>query len=392
MRSLSLSRTLALARRIVGQFRRDPRTLALLFIVPLVVLTVLNFALNSSAATPTLAIVAPSGSTGATLTQRISAQLKAQADVATTTITADQVDATLKAGSADGALIFPADFFAQVAQGQTPAVTLRLEGSNPTVAQRLQQVTALLVNSLAITPTASAGAGGSASAAGAPAASGGVHQTVALTLTTTYLYGGPQYTATDALAPLLIGLFSFIFVYLLTSVAFLRERSQGTLERLMVSPLSRTELVIGYVLGFVLFGFLQSVIVLLFVIDVLRVHYAGNLGLLFLVTLLMTFGGVNLGIFASAFARTELQVVQFIPLALVPQILLAGIFFPVASLPVVLKQIAYLLPLTYANFALKDVMLKGLGFGDIWPDLLFLAGFAALMVVGAAFTLRQERG
>ena len=394
----AIRRTFALAVRIVAQFRRDPRTLALLFIAPLVVMTVLNFALNSSSSNLTLAIVAPSGPQGAALTRQITTQLKAQADVATKTINADQVDATLRAGDADGALIFPADFFAQVAHGQAPTVTLRLEGSNPTAAQRLRQVTALLVNSLATsaaTPSGAAGATANAGATGASASSapsGATRQAASLALSTTYLYGGPQYTATDALAPALIGLFSFIFVFLLTSVAFLRERSQGTLDRLMVSPLSRTELVIGYVLGFVLFGFLQSALVLLFVIGVLRVHYAGNLGLLFLVTLILTFGGVNMGIFASAFARNELQVVQFIPLALAPQILLAGIFFPVATLPVVLKQIAYILPLTYANFALKDVMLKGLGVGAIWPDLAFLVGFAALMVIGAAYSLRQERG
>ncbi len=78
-------------------------------------------------------------------------------------------------------------------------------------------------------------------------------------------------------------------------------------------------------------------------------------------------------------------------LLLVPQVLLGGLFFSVATLPPVLKQIAYVLPLTYANFALKDVMLKGFGIGDVWPDLVVLVAFAALMVVGAALSLRQER-
>jgi len=123
----------------------------------------------------------------------------------------------------------------------------------------------------------------------------------------------------------------------------------------------------------------------------LQVHFKGNLGLLFLVTSLLTIGGVNMGIFVSAFARNELQVVQFIPLLLVPQILLGGLFFPVKTLPVVLYQLANVLPLTYANFALKDVMIKGFGIGDIWPDLAFLVGFAVLMVLGAAFSLRQDR-
>lgn len=159
----------------------------------------------------------------------------------------------------------------------------------------------------------------------------------------------------------------------------------------MVSPLGRTELVLGYVLGFTLFALMQSLIILLFVVYVLRVHYAGNLVLLFLVTLVLTLGAVNLGIFASAFARNELQVIQLIPLLLVPQVLLGGLFFPVQTLPVALKQLAYIMPLTYANIALKDIMLKGLGLGDVWPYLLFLVGFAALMILVAALSLRQER-
>src|SRR5258708_3897659 len=157
----------------------------------------------------------------------------------------------------------------------------------------------------------------------------------------------------------------------------------------MVSPLSKTELVLGYVFGFTLFALVQSLLILLFVVYVLRVHYAGNLGLIFLVTLALTIGGVNMGIFVSAFARNELQVIQFIPLLLVPQALLGGLFFPVATLPVVLKQIAYVLPLTYANFALKDVMIRGLGIADIWRDLAVLVAFATLMIVASALSLRQ---
>ena len=104
----------------------------------------------------------------------------------------------------------------------------------------------------------------------------------------------------------------------------------------------------------------------------LRVHYAGNPFVIFLVTALLTIGGVNLGIFISAFARNELQIVQFIPLVIVPQVLLGGLFFPVKTLPVVLYQLANVLPLTYANVALQGVMLKGFGVADILGDLLFL--------------------
>jgi ABC-2 type transport system permease protein len=377
----SIRRTLALALRIVRQFARDRRTMALLFLAPLLVMTILNFVLNNSGANVTLAIVPPPGAQGAALVSDMQRALDGASGVATTVITADQVDSTLKSGDADAALVFPDDFFTVLATGGQPHIALKLEGSNPPAANQAKQLAAFAL--------------AKASASFAPAlpsqAGGGLGATPAISLDTTYLYGGPQYTQTDALAPMFIGLFSFFFVFLLASVAFLRERGQGTLERLMVSPLSQTELTLGYVLGFTLFATIQSIVILAFVIFVLQVHYAGALWLLFLVTLLLTIGGVNMGIFASAFARNELQVIQFIPLLIVPQVLLGGLFFAVKSLPVVLYQLAYVMPLTWANFALQDVMLKGLGFSDIWPDLVFLVGFAMLMVIAAAVSLRQER-
>jgi ABC-2 type transport system permease protein len=362
---------MAIALRIVRQFVRDRRTLALLFVAPLVIMTLLNFALNSSATGVTMGIVPPAGPQGQVLLSALRARLKGQSGVTVRLVARDGVDAALKHGDAGGVLIFP------VALGPAaPAPTLRLEGSDPGAAHQLQALAAQIVAALS------------------PAATPGDNPFAALStpaLGVSYLYGGPQYTPTDALAPLLIGLFAFFFVFLLTSVAFLRERSQGTIERLMVSPLAKTELVLGYVVGFTLFALLQSLIILLFVVGVLRVHYAGNLGLLFAVTLALTIGGVNMGIFASAFARNELQVIQFVPLLLVPQVLLGGLFFPVATLPVVLKQLAYVMPLTYANVALKDVMIKGLGLADVWPEIVFICGFAALMILLAALSLRQER-
>jgi ABC-2 type transport system permease protein len=370
---MSFFRVMALAGRIIRQFLRDHRTLALLFLAPLLVMTLLQIVLNSSTTSVTLGVVPPAIPAGAGLLQGV----QAPDSVAIKVIRDDQVESGLKNGDYDGVLIFPDDFVAQLQQGQSPLLQLRLEGSNPAIAKQLSGLVKLMVRSLG-TQLASA-------QSASPQAS------VTPTLATTYLYGGPEYTQTDALAPLFVGLFSFFFVFLLTSVAFLRERSQGTIERLLVAPMTRTELVLGYVCGFTLFALAQSAIILLYVIFVLRVHYAGNPFVIFLVTALLTIGGVNLGIFISAFARNELQIIQFIPLVIVPQVLLGGLFFPVKTLPVVLYQLANVMPLTYANVALQGVMLKGFGVSDILGDLGFIVGFALLMVLLAAFSLRQEK-
>jgi ABC-2 type transport system permease protein len=392
-----LRRVVALAGRILRQVLRDRISLVLLFVVPLFVLTILQLVLSNPTAGVVLGIVPPADPGDAAFVGQLEQRLREQQEqgglgVVVKSIAPDQVEATLTAGEADGILIFPADFTRDLQAGQTSTLTLRLEGSHPAAAQELRGLVAVLVTSL----TQPAGAVGPAPGNPSnPSSPTGLNSPWSVgrppVLTTTYLYGGPDYTQTDALAPFLIGLFAFMLVFLLTAVAFLRERAQGTMERLLVSPLSKTELVLGYVLGFTLFALAQALLILLFVVAVLRVHSAGNLGLLFLVTLVLTIAGVNMGIFVSAFARTELQVNQFIPLLLVPQVWLGGLFWPVATLPPVLKQLAYAMPLTYANFALTDVMLKGFGLDRIWPELVVLVAFAVLMVLAAARSLRGER-
>jgi ABC-2 type transport system permease protein len=123
---------------------------------------------------------------------------------------------------------------------------------------------------------------------------------------------------------------------------------------------------------------------------VLKIHYAGDLWLVFFFTLLLTVGAVNLGIFLSTFAHTELQVVQFIPIVITPQGLLSGIIWPLSSLPEPLRWLADLMPLTYANEALRGVMVSGDRLSALWLQTSVLVGFAALMVILAASTLHRE--
>ena len=381
---MSLMRIGALATRIVRQFLRDPRTLALIFLVPILVMTLLNLVLDNQSSTATLAVVLPTASDTATtqFNQLLKQVLAKQSDTLTISyIHAGDADTTLNNGDANGVLIFPPDFATQLQQGNsTEQITLRLDGSNPGAAKALDNAVGALLQNLTQQHT-SAGTPGGGAASTSPSVS----------VVSDYIPASSKdYTQTDALAPLFVGLFAFFFIFLLTSVSFLRERARGTIERLLISPLGRGELVLGYVLGFTIFAVIQSLVILLYVIYVLRVHYAGNLGLIFLITLALTIGSVNLGIFLSTYARNELQVIQFIPLVLVPQALLGGLFWPVNTLPIVLKQIAYIMPLTWANFGLKDVMLKGKGLETIWPDLLVLVGFAALMVILGTFTVRRE--
>jgi len=193
----------------------------------------------------------------------------------------------------------------------------------------------------------------------------------------------------DYLAPALLAALALFFVFILTSVSFLRERLQGTLERLQASPVTRGDIVLGYWLGLLLFAAIQSLIILLYTIWVFRVHYRGSLAEVFLFQMLITAGGLNMGILASTYARNEFQVVQFIPLLLLPQFFLGGLLWPVEQMPGYLQALARILPLTYAIKGLRAIMLDGKGLLDTLPQLAFLGVFAAVMLFLAALTLRR---
>jgi ABC-2 type transport system permease protein len=221
------------------------------------------------------------------------------------------------------------------------------------------------------------------------------------------IYLSPDANQLDVLAPVFLGIFAYFFVFILTGISFLRERIGGTLERLLATPVTRGEIVLGYSLGFGFFATIQVLVLTLFIFGNLaipaigpipaftiglNVQTVGSPGLAFLVALLLAVGAVNLGIFLSTFARTELQILQFIPIVIVPQALLGGVFWPVERLPEVLQAVARVLPVTYAVDALREVMLKGADLTStlVQTDLAVLVGIAVLFVALAAGTIKRE--
>jgi len=386
---MNFSRITALASRIIRQVFRDKRTLVLIFIVPLVIMTLLYLVLTNTNSVHTLAIVPPSGTGSERINSLITNLLPGKDKLNVIYINADQVNDTLSKGNADAAIIFPPDFTQQVFSGQNPSVQIVLEGSDPNVAIVMRDQTEAFTHELGVALSALKAQQSQTGQGQAipPALGGPLPFTVS---NPQYMHGGPQYTFNDSIAPVFIGIFSFFFVFILTSIAFLRERSQGTIERVMASPMTRTELVIGYILGFTLFALVQSLMILLFVIFALRVHYSGNLSLVFLITALLTIGSINLGIFLSAFAQNEFQIVQFIPLVFGVQIFLSGVFWPIDQLPAILRPISYILPLTYANEALRAVMLKGADLAGIAWELAALLIFMVLMIIMSALTMRRQ--
>ncbi len=193
----------------------------------------------------------------------------------------------------------------------------------------------------------------------------------------------------NRVAPGLLGTFVMFFTFLLTGVSFLRERAQGTLERLMTTTVARGDILVGYLLGFLLFATIQAAVILTFTIVALQIEYQGNIIEIVAVLLLVVVVAVNLGIFVSTFANNEFQVVQFIPIVLLPQIFLSGVIIPTDQMPAVMEAISVVLPLTYAVEGLREIMVMGQSLADVWTDLVILAGFGLGLLIAAVATLRR---
>lgn len=394
---MSAGRILAIARRIAQGFRRDERTLGLMFVVPLVVTALLGWVMRDTKDTTVGVWIAnEAGAAAQPFMDAFNTATIGDPDGLAYVGWADGTDAraavenAIREDNGDMALVIPSTLATDIQAGRRPTFVVITRGTEPAADadafSKLQKVLAGLAGDLA--PPGAA----------APVIPQIEHATVYLT---------PDADQVDVLAPVFLGFFGYFFVFLLTGVSFLRERIGGTLERLLATPVTRAEIVLGYSLGFGAFATLQVVVLTIFILNAvdvpaigplpafsigLGVDSAGSPLLAFLIALLLSIGAVNLGIFLSTFARTELQVIQFIPLVIVPQGLLGGILFPTSQLPDVLNTIAHAMPLTYAVEGLREVMLKGadLSSRSVQVDLIVLTGIALLFVVLASTTIKRE--
>lgn len=196
--------------------------------------------------------------------------------------------------------------------------------------------------------------------------------------------------AFEHIAPALLGIFPFVVMFLVTSVATLRERTTGTLERLMTMPMGKLDLLFGYALAFGLVALAQIGVVAAVAVAWLGLDVAGSLWMLMLVAVLDALLGMALGLFVSAFARTEFQAVQFMPAVVLPQALLCGLFVPREQMATALEWISNALPLSYAVEAMQEVT----GSAEIGTvlirDLGVVGGCTVLALVLGAATLRRR--
>lgn len=353
-----MMRITALVRRIFQQMFRDKRTLALLFVAPLLILTLMYLVFNGENIDPTLGV------------ENVSAHLIEQFEEASILIEEYEETSNIEEAIVKQDL----DGYLKVEDNEWK---LTLLNSDPSLAQGLQMKVKQIMNKQLQSQLMMKSDMKLEMPSEDP-------------LEIEYVYGDSDTEFFDVLSPILIGFFVFFFVFLISGIGLLKERTTGTLERLMATPIRRGEIITAYLIGFGVFAILQTVVIVLYAINVLDMVLVGSIWNVILINLLLALVALSLGILLSSFASSEFQMVQFIPVAVVPQIFFSGIF-PLEGMANWLQAIAKFMPLYYAADALKGVMYKGLGFADIRGDLYALAAFAILFIILNLFALKKYR-
>lgn len=194
----------------------------------------------------------------------------------------------------------------------------------------------------------------------------------------------------DQIGPGLLGIFPMIVMFIVTSIATLRERTSGTLERLLTTPLGKADLMFGYALAFALVALVQAVVVVAFSVYVCGLDVRGETWLLGVVAVFDAVLGTTLGLLASAFAHTEFQAVQFMPAFIFPQLLLCGLVVPRAGLPSGLRQLSDVLPLSYAVDAMTAVQVRVAAGGEVGKNVAIIGALALLALALGSLTLRRR--
>lgn len=387
-----MMRVMAIVKRIANQFRRDKRTLALMFIAPLILITLINYLFDGDTVKPKIGVEGVSSSMVTQLkdTDMSVKQYGSVGDVKAT-IKSDGLDAFVKQDGADVTLTFENSdpgVSKQIQMKLQAALMAEQKDAMKQLGVSMQEASAKIQQSLA--GIAKQYAAQTGQPLDIPAVNLKIPEQQQLSIDTAYIYGDADTTFFDTIGPIFIGFFVFFFVFLIAGISFLRERTTGTLERLMATPIKRWELETGYLLGFGIFALAQSIIVALYSIHVLDMVQMGSIWYVLLITLMLAMVALTLGILLSTFANNEFQIVQFIPIVIVPQVLFCGIF-PLEGMADWLQWVAHIMPLYYGADALTSIMVKGEGFSGFAMDFYILVGFALVFMILNIFALKKYR-
>jgi ABC-2 type transport system permease protein len=381
---MNIRRTLSITRRIFRGLRNDWRAVMMMFLTPIVGIVVFGVAFSGDVRDVNVVVVnqdegyqIPPSSVPVSIADAIIANFDTDVlKVDQVTTEAEGVN-RVRSGNAYGLIIFPSNFTSDVyAKALDPSLPI-----NPTIRVELDKSNVTVANSIAK-------AVGDAMLKAS--SSLGVESPVTVDASNAIYAKDASFR--DFFVPGIMAFVVFMLTFILTLLSFVGERTSGSLERLQVTPLRESELVMGYTLAFSIIAVLQTAILLAVIVEVFNVMVVGSIFLAFLVIALLAILSLSLGILLSSLAKREAQAIQFLPLVALPVFLLGGIFWPLEGIPSWLRPLSYAIPPTYAVNATRSVMLRGWGAGDIWVELVAMSGFTVAFLSLSVWSLHRARG
>ncbi len=366
-----MNRTLSVIKKEFLQMKRDRLTLALIFMIPLVQLLLFGYAIQTEVKhIPTVVFDQSLSPSSRDMLEAFSAS--GYFDITHGVDSYEDVNRYIDSGQAQVGIIFPPDFARQLHRGAPAAVQVIVDASDSMVANQAIAI----ANSIGLLKSQQV-----------------LFQKTQLTSPPYDIRVRPWYNPDGITAyymvPAILGIIVTMTMVIITSVAIVREREQGTLEQLMVTPVKPLELMIGKIVPYIVLGYLQITVALLVAVLVFQVPIRGSLLQLYLLTLFFITASLGLGLMISNLAQTQMQAFQMSFFVMLPSIMLSGFLFPRAAMPKIIYFISYLIPLTYYLDIIRGIVLKGIGFNYLLGQVISLLVFSVVVLSISVLKFRK---
>lgn len=375
---MKLARLRSLIRKEFIQIVRDPRTLAITFAVPLVQIFLLGYAATNDVRNVSLAVWDQDRSWAS---RQLLDAYRASDYFLVDHEAGSEADLRrlIDTGQVRAGLIIPPDYATQIASGETAQVALVVDGSDPTIANTALSAATMIgqIKATALVVERAAARGQSA-------------MTQMPVEVRAQVWYNPDLLSSYYMIPALIGLILMFMTILLTSTSIVRERERGTIEQLIVTPLSSLELVIGKLTPYVLIAVFDMVEILVAGVLLFGVPINGSLPLLLVLSGLFLVTTLGLGLFVSTLANTQQEAMLTSMFFLLPAMFLSGFLFPLDSMPWYLQAVSYVIPLRYFLVIVRGIMLKGASIDLLWNEVIALCVFAVVIMGGAALRFHKR--
>jgi ABC-2 type transport system permease protein len=374
---VNITRLSALIRKEFIQIIRDPRSLTIIFIMPILQLVLMGFATSNDVRNVPLVVLDMDRSSAA----RDLLDAFRAADyfrIAYDVTSESELRQLIDQGDAGAGLIIPAGYGDEIAAGHTAEVAFVVDGSDPSIAatglSAAQLITQAKATSLVVSRAAQLGQSSTARS---------------LIDMRTQVWYNPDLVAAYNMVPAMIGIILLYLTTQLTAIAVVRERERGTMEQLAVTPLNSLELMIGKLAPFVIIAMLITVEVVILGVLIFNVPINGSLVLLFALSGLFLMTTLGIGLFVSTMAKTQREAQMYSMLFLLPAMFLSGFFYPVAAMPKALQYISYAVPLRYFLVIVRSVAVKGVGAAALVPQIVALFIFGVMITALAVWRFRK---